>query len=206
MTLDVVQSGLKYEPLAEHQSSHGPNVTQVRGSLIASSLETIRQLGFYDRYIVHLPAQYHDAVLYVLAASWVPIDVAMAHYAACDEMQLTEAELAEIGGHVSRRIMGTFLATLVRAATSMVSPGVPLRHYPRLWDRLLLGGGCSVSMKGDKDARIESRGVPMFRFRYFRIAYAGLIRGAATVFRLNVHTRIRNATDNSLTIDLSWGG
>ena len=194
----------KYELLAEHRSEHGPNVVQVRGSLIASSLETLRQLALFDRYIVHLPREHHDQILYLVAASWIPIDVAMAHYAACEEMQLSETELHEIGAYVSKRIMGTFLGTLMRTAGSVIAPGSALKHYPRLWDRLLMGGSCSVSMMGKKDARIESRGVSMFRYRYFRIAYTGLIRGAATVFRSNVNTRIRNVTDNSLTIDMQW--
>jgi hypothetical protein len=194
----------KYEVLAEHQSEHGPNVTQVRGSLIASSLVTLRQLDLFDRYIANLPPEYHDQILFVLAASWVPLDAAMAHYKACDEMQLSEHELQEIGSYVSKRIMGTFLGTLMRTATGLIAPGSALRHYPRLWDRLLWGGGCTVSMMAGKDARIESRGVAMFRYRYFRIAYTGLIRGAATVFKESVQARIRNATDNSLTVDISW--
>jgi hypothetical protein len=200
----MADSRSTYELLAEHQSSRGPNVVQVRGSLIASSLETLRQLNLFDRYIGHLPPEYHDQILYVIAASWVPLDVAMAHYGACDAMQLSESDLHEIGGYVSKRIMGTFLGTLMRTATSVISPGAALRHYPRLWDRLLMGGGCTVSMMGPKEARIESRGVAMFRYRYFRIAYTGLIRGAATVFRSSVQARIRNATDNTLTIDVSW--
>jgi hypothetical protein len=200
----VAEPKSKYEILAEHQSSHGPIVTQVRGSLIASSLETLRQLHLFDRYIALLPPEYHDQILYVVAASWVPLDAAMAHYKACDEMQLSEHELQEIGSYVSKRIMGTFLGTLMRTASAVIAPGSALRHYPRLWDRLLWGGGCTVSMMDGRDARIESRGVAMFRYRYFRIAYTGLIRGAATVFKESVHARIRNATDNSLTIDITW--
>ncbi len=201
----MLEGRSKYELVADHQSSRGPNVVQVRGSLIASSLETLRQLGLFDRYIAHLPAEYHEQILYVIAASWVPIDVAMAHYRACDEMQLAESELHEIGQYVSKRIMGTFLGTLMRTATSVIAPGSALRYYPRLWDRLLMGGGCTVSTLGSNEARIESRGVAMFRYRYFRVAYTGLIRGAATVFRSSVQTRIRSSTDNALTIDISWG-
>jgi hypothetical protein len=177
----------------------------VRGSLIASSLQTLRKLDLFDRYIGHLPAERHEEVLYVLAASWVPLDIAMAHYAACDAMQLTEAELHEIGTHVSQRIMGTFLGTLIRTTTSLVASGTVLRHYPRLWDRLLMGGSCSVHMLTPKDARIESRGVAMFRYRYFRVAYTGLLRGAAGAFRSSAHARARNATADSLTVDLNWG-
>lgn len=194
----------KYHLMVEHQSAHGPTVIQVRGSLIASSLQSLRTLDLFDRYIEHLPKEHHDQVLYVLAASWVPIEVALAHYGACDAMQLTEAEVQEIGGHVSKRIMGTFLGTLIRTTVSVVGSGTVLSQYPRLWDRLLMGGSCSVMMLTPRDARIESRGVPMFRYRYFRAAYTGLLRGASSVFRSSVHARARNATSDSLTIDLNW--
>lgn len=197
--------GAKYEPVAEFQSPLGPSVIEIRGSLIVSSLESLRSLNLLDRYLTCLPADQHDQVLYVLAASWVPIDLAMTHYGACEAMQLSEGELETIGRHVSQRIMGTFLGTLVRTASSIIRPDhVPLRQYPRLWDRILHGGSCAVSALGVNDARIESRGVPMFRYRYFRIAYTGLIKGASAVFRPSTNARIRNATDNSLTIDLNW--
>ena len=199
------QPGAKYETLVEHQSEHGPSVTAIRGSLIVSSLETLRELDLFERYLGCLPADQHDAVLYILASSWVPIELAMTHYAACEAMQLSEAELEAIGRHVSKRIMGTFLATLVKSAHALIAPDrVPLRQYPKLWQRLLRGGGCAVSVLGLKDARIESRGIPMFRFRYFRVGYTGLIKGAGSVFQAKFQARIRHATDNSLTIDISW--
>lgn len=196
----------QYELLAEHQSSRGPVVEQVRGSLIVSSLSTLQGSKLYERYLACLPPDQHERVLYVVAASWVPVDIALVHYGACDAMQLTEAELEHMGRSVSERIMGTFLGTLVRAARKVYTPSsVPLRQYPKLWDRLLLGGGCSVYMSMEtKSARIESRGVPMFRYRYFRTAYAALVRGAGAMFRDDTTVRIRRATDDSLTIELTW--
>lgn len=194
-----------YQLLNDHHSPHGPVVTQIRGSLIASSLQSLRELDLFERYLTHLPAEQQAQVLYVLAASWAPVELGMAHYAACDAMGLTDRELEDIGQHVSHRIMGTFLGTLMRSARVVAAPtSVPLRQYPRLWDRLLLGGSCRVSMLGQKEGRIESNGVPMFRYRYFRVAYAGLVRGAGLMFRSSVYSRIRKATDDSLTIDVSW--
>lgn len=199
-----MQMKQEYELLAEHHGPH-PSVTEVRGSLIASSLATLRDLQLHERYLACLPRPYHDPILFVLASSWVPVELALAHYAACDAMQLTDAELDGIGRHVSERIMGTFLGTLVRSSRKVgTTTHVPLRQYPRLWERLLIGGSCSVHGLGLKDGRIESRGVPMFRYRYFRVAYASLIRGAGLMFRSVMHARIRKATDDSLTIDLSW--
>ena len=196
---------LPYESLAEHQSTHGPSVLQVRGSLLASSLATLRSNNLFDNYLQHLPADQHERVLYVLAASWVPVDVAMAHYSACDAMQLSEPQLDAMGRNVSERIMGTFLGTLVKTARLVITPkSVPLRQYPKLWERLFVGGGCSVGTLGESGARIESRGVPMFRYRYFRVAYAGVIRGASLMFRSNVQARVRKYSDESLVIDVNW--
>jgi len=57
--------GPQYELIADHHSQHGPTVVQVRGSLLASSLATLRMNNLFDRYLEHLPAEQHDNVLYV---------------------------------------------------------------------------------------------------------------------------------------------
>lgn len=205
--LESMVSRERDEPVAHYESAGGPTVVQVRGSLIASSLQTLRELKLFDTYLERLPKDRHEPILFALASSWLPLDVAMAHYGACEAMELPEAELVKIGEHVSGRIMGTFLGTLLRSSRQLgasTTPLVPLRQYHRLWDRLLVGGGCTVQSSGLKDVSIESRGVPMFRYRYFRIAYTGLIKGAGHLFAKSVYTRIRRASDTALTIDASW--
>jgi hypothetical protein len=193
------------ELISDYKSPQGAHVTEVRGSLLASSLQTLREQGLFERYLPHLAKAQRDQVLYCVAASWLPIDVAMAHYGACEAMQLTERELDVVGQEVSKRIMGTFLGTLLRTARQVSTPtSIPLRQYPRLWERLMVGGGCRVQMTGAKDARIESSGLPMFRYQYFRSAYVGLLRGAALMFRKAAHARVRRAGDDLLVIDISW--
>lgn len=191
------------ELVVDYTSQQGSKVTQVRGSLIASSLSTLRQRELFERYEPLLEPAYREQVLYCVAASWLPTEVAMAHYRACDAMGVSDRELDALGNEVSKRIMGTFLATMVRSARH-VGNSIPLRQYPRLWERLLIGGSCRVRMFGPKDARIESYGVPMFSYRYFRVGYAGLVRGASLLFRTAAHVRVRNASDESLVLDLSW--
>ncbi len=195
----------KAELLAEHKSDQGPKVLQIRGSLIVSSLQTLRELNLFDRYLQQLPRERQNEVLFVLASTWVPVELAMVHYGACDALHLGEDELDTIGKHVSNRIMTTFVGTLVRTTRTVAAPGqVPLKQYPRLWDRLMVGGSCRVFATGMKDARIESLGVPMFRYRYFRIGYMALVRGAGLLFRSAVYTKQRSASDDALTIDVSW--
>jgi hypothetical protein len=198
-------SAARGELLSQHDSASGPTVTQVRGSLIVSSLQTLRELSLFERYLARLPKAHHENVLLALASSWLPIDVAMAHYGACEAMELAERDLDAIGQHVSKRIMGTFLGTMVRSSRNVgATPLIPLRQYHRLWDRLLMGGGCTVRTSGIKDAYIESRGVAMFRYRYFRIAYMGLIRGAGLMFSKAIYLRMSRASDDSLSIEASW--
>ena len=193
--------------LIDHKSSAGDTVVQVRGSLIVSSLQTLRELEFFPRYLEHLPAASHDDVLLALAASWLPLNVAMTHYAACDAMRLDDTELEMIGQAVSGRIMGTFLGTLLRGSRQIGAPSAPLvalKHYDKLWDRLLVGGACNVVQTGPKDAIIESKGLPMFRYRYFRVAYASLIRGAGLMFANTFYARVQRSSDSTMIVSISW--
>jgi hypothetical protein len=193
--------------LVDHQSAGGATVIQVRGALLVSSLQTLRELGFYERYIALLPTERHEPILFTLASSWISTDLIMAHYAACDAMALTDTELASMGEHVVQRIMGTFLGTIMRGSKLVganLRPVAILQNYHRLWDRLLIGGSCTVRQTGPKDASIESRGVPMFRYRYFRLAYANLIRGAGLIFQRKLFTRVERSSESALTLSLSW--
>jgi hypothetical protein len=176
--------------ILEYHSPEGPTVKHVRSTLISSSVQTLRENNLFDRYLPHLPKSFHDAVLLTIAPTWLPLDVAMAHYAACDALSLGEAELERIGESVSARIMGTFLGTLVRSSRNIgATPLIPLKQYDRLWSRLMSGGVCVVKQTGPKDAVVQSHGVPMFEYRYFRVAYQGVVRGSLGMFAKKVITR-----------------
>jgi hypothetical protein len=194
--------------IVDHESAGGPRVTQVRGSLIASSLQALREFGYYERYLPGLPGSQREAVIFCVANSWLPLEVAMAHYGACDAMGLSETELNSIGEAVSNRIMGTFLGTLLRSGRTMgatPTPWIPLKQYGRVCDRLLLGGHHAVQELGPKDAVIDSSGVPMFRYRYFRTATVGIARGAAGMFAKTCFARELPSRDpERIRVSLRW--
>lgn len=171
--------------ISEHLAAAGPTVVGVRGSLLASSIETLRELGLFEAYRAKLDPSYAEAILYGVASSWLPVEVAMAHYAACDALALSDADLARIGEAVSTRIMGTFLGTMLRSSRSVgaaPSPWVPIKQYGRVCERLMNGGRYVVYEAGPKDAVLEAHGIPMLAYRYFRSAQVGMTRGAAGVF------------------------
>jgi hypothetical protein len=177
-------------PILDYHSPDGPSVKQVRSTLISSSVQTLREYALFERYLAALPKRFHDDILLTIAPTWLPVDVAMAHYGACDALGLTDQDLERIGESVSGRIMGTFLGTIVRSSRNVgATPLIPLRQYDRLWSRLMSGGSCLVKQTGPKDADVQSHGVPMFEYRYFRVAYHGVVRGSLGMFAKKVLTR-----------------
>lgn len=194
--------------LLSHTSPGGPTAKHVRGSLIASSLQTLREVGLYDRYIALLHPTYRDEVLFALASSWLPLAVAEAHYQACEELDLDEARMAALGEAVSKRIMGTYLGTLVRTGRGIgpLSPWLVLNQYHRVCERIVDGGTFIVTETGPKDAVVETRGLALFQFRYFRKAALGIFRGAALMFAKSCHVReLPGANKHDLlVVSLSW--
>lgn len=192
--------------VVDHSSTFGPNLLHVRGSLVVSSLQTLREAGLFERYLACLPPEHHDTILFALASSWLPRDVVMTHYAACDAMHLDERELSMIAQRVCNRIMGTFVSTLLRGARPAGSnvAAYALPAYPRIYDRMLQGGRVKIHLTGMKDAVIETSGIAMFRYRYFRLGYASLVRGTGLMLTKVFHARELSATDTSTKLALSW--
>lgn len=195
--------------LLDHSSPNGPVTRNVRGSLLASSLQTLREAGHYDRYLTLLPAAHREQILFALASSWLPIEVAAAHYKACDDLQLDESQMIEIGEAVAKRIMGTFLGTLMRTGRSMgaaPTPWLVLNQYHRVCERIIDGGKFMVTEVGPKDAVITTRGLPLFGYRYFRTATLGMFRGGLGIFAKSCFAReiSEKSSRDTLCVSARW--
>jgi hypothetical protein len=182
--------------------------THVRSTLIQSSINTLRNLGYFERYQSQLDPNHADAVLHTLAPTWLPIEVGEAHYAACDALALSPSELMQIGETVGDRIQGTFLSTLSKGASAAgVNPWFLLGYFDRLWARLLQGGSVELSKAGPKDALIETRSAVLTRFEYFRAGFCGVVRAPfRMVGKRVVHVRAEryNAANDSFIMRAAW--
>ena len=67
-------------------------VTQVRSTLIATSIQSLRTRGLLGRYTKLLQGPHKETVLTAVAGSWLPVEVAHAHYAACEALHLDSAQ------------------------------------------------------------------------------------------------------------------
>jgi hypothetical protein len=181
----------------------------VRGSLIASSLQTLRELGHYDRYLALLPTGYRDTVLFALASSWLPIEAA-----ACALPGLRRAEAGGRAADRHRRSGGQAHHGYVPGdpAAQRAQPGccpdalAALTQYHRVCERIIDGGTFMVIEVGPKDAIVQTRGLPLFEYRYFRTATLGMFRGGVGVFAKTCYARElpERSTRDSMAVSVRW--
>lgn len=184
-------------------------VTEIRSTLIASSLQSLKTRGLLERYTQLLPAEYHDTILHCIAGQWFPLSVGFAHYRACDELGLSLEQQREIGSDVSRRIHETFLNVVVQTAKAVgVTPWTVLVRGNQLWVRLMRGGGLQITKLGPKDAQIDIARLPLMDIPYFRTAAQGIYQVAIGMFAERAHVRLiaaQSRTPSSVTaLHTSW--
>jgi hypothetical protein len=165
-------------------------LSHVRGSLLASSMQSLRSRGLFERYAaLLLPAQ-RDAVLNSIAGEWLALEVAHAHYSACDALQLSVEEQMAMGRDVSRRTHETFLGMLVKMARGVgVTPWVVFPKVNSLYMRVFRGGGMQITRLGPKDAKVETLGLSLLAIPYFRNALLGMYEAGVGLFASKVQVR-----------------
>jgi hypothetical protein len=184
-----------------------PVVSKFRATWLASSLKAVRTRGFFDRYLENLPEQYRDIVLHAVAGEWLPVEVAVAHYAALDALALSEVEILAIGAEVNARFNSLFLQTVLRLAKGVgATPWTAFRQAQKMWDRTWVGGGYAIVKLGEREARGEVIGWPCARFRYTRVGMRGMVSSVTTLFcrRAWVQEIPAQCTDTRLAYKINW--
>src|SRR5438270_1194490 len=78
-------------------------VTRVRSTFIAAGIAVLRARDLYDRYASALGDADRPVILSSVAGSWVTLTLAMAHYRACDALELPHLDAVSIGSEVGAR-------------------------------------------------------------------------------------------------------
>ena len=165
-------------------------VTALRSTWLRASLASVESRGLKDRYLTLLPPDQRERVLGSFADAWIAIDIAIAHYDACERLALPDTDLFEIGHSITssiHRSYGALALHLVRS--SGATPWHVLEEgMPRLWKRIWRGGEIAVVHTGRKDARVDLIGWPLSRFRYCRKTTRGVGQALCEMFSNRVYT------------------
>jgi hypothetical protein len=179
----------------------------VRSTLLLGGMASIDAAGLTNAYAAVAPPEVRSAIKSSVAGMWIPVETAVAHYLACDRMELSSESASTIGRGTFSRTKGLLLGTATGLARGAgVTPWTLMPHLQRFWLRGLDGGGVRAEALGPKEARIDVVGCPLFTSHYFRAAYRGL---ATSLFELvsqkvYVHEIPRGGMDANMSIRVQW--
>jgi hypothetical protein len=144
-----------------------------------------------------------------MAMAWIPMELAMAHYRACDAAGVDASELDRIAAGLTQRYASSIVGTLLRTArqAGVDGPWFALSSLGRAWDRAFQGGAIRVYRTGPKDAYCEELGLPLARFSYFRLAHIRWIKAMRDSVVRRSYLRLvpgSPANPDTLAFTASW--
>ena len=183
-----------------------PDAKFFRSTWLSSSIVSLRAHGDYDRYLTLLSPAYRGEIESLVAGTWLPIEVAVAHYEACGALGLTRSEIAERSLQVTRQVHHTVLATALRLAREAgASPWTIYAKLDRLWERIFQGGAVAVTKQGPKEAIVEVVKWRCAAVPYCRTAMPSVVAAVTEMFcRKAYATDVTRDQTDSLKLRCSW--
>ena len=160
-----------------------------------------------ERYVELLPPEVQGRVFSITALEWIPLDEAMACYAACDALDLSASDQREVGRVVSAANNGALIETIARLAGGLgVTPWVALKDLNKVWLRSNRGGAVAVYKASERSARIELWRVPLVASSFFCTSMCGAVEAGIRLFRKTAtvsEVREERGADG-LTLTATW--
>ncbi len=157
--------------------------SHARSTLLLGSIASLRDAGQLDEYRAALPAAHREILLSGVAGTWIPIEVAAAHYESCDRLCIPADQQLQNGRSTLDKTRGTIAGTVTRMARETgLTPWGVFPHFQRFWSRAFDGGAVCVAKLGPKEALVEVVGCPLADSLYFRNALRGMILGVTELF------------------------
>jgi hypothetical protein len=191
----------------DHPPGRAPTVTEIRSTLIVSSIQSLRSHGRYDQYAGLLGSREREDLLSLIAGTWVPLQLAQVHYGTLERMGLDRAEIEVIGGDVADRVNRSILSTIVRASSEAgMTPWTLLSHTHRLRDLMWRGSDIAILKLGPKEARFDWASQPLASVPYFVTSFGGYLRAMVGLFCLKAYTRQEREGQRSdrIVYRISW--
>jgi hypothetical protein len=155
-----------------------PDATHVRGTVLIASQRAMKARNVWDAYQAAIEPRFREELSIVLASTWVPMDVAVAHYQACERLGFDPSVIQEIGRETGRIIYSATIAVVMKLSNQFgTTPLAILRNLDRFRVRTWQGGAFEVKQLGPKEAELLWFGQPCGAVYYFREGFGAFLCG-----------------------------
>jgi hypothetical protein len=159
-----------------------------KSTVLQGSVAAVRASGHEQDYLRHLAPANQQVLLQAVAGTWIPIEVAAAHYEACDAAGFGVDEAFANGRRTFDQTGQVIFGTVLKMAKAAgVTPWTLLEQLQRFWERGYDGGGVQVVRQGPKEARIHIVKCRLFESPYYRAALRGVVTSAMELFCTKVY-------------------
>lgn len=138
----------------------------------------------------------------------MPIELGIAHYTACDTLDLDEKGMLAMGSQVTAVAQKAMFSFVLRLATqSGVTPWTMLGNGEACSSRSYQGSAIEVLELGPKEAKIVIVAQPLAAIRYWRGSLAGIFSALAEAFSHRAFVRelpYSSRTPHEVSYRLSW--
>jgi hypothetical protein len=175
------------EVIVPHDPSRGPLVA-VRRMLVHSSIAELGQLGLYDRYSEIIDGRVLEQIKDLIGPGWMPVELALAHYRTCDQLQLSDDVIIQVGERAGDKLGSALLVAGAQpeAPNRERSPWPILPAFARMGRRIYQGASAQYSRTGQNSLVIEHHGNPLFAFHYYRVAHGAFLRQAFRTLNIEI--------------------
>jgi hypothetical protein len=188
-------------PVDATQAAH--ECTSVRSTVLVSSIQALRTSGHYDAYAAKVDPSVKGRLVTLGAPAWLPIDLAQAHYRACDALGLPSDEVRRVSASLALVHVSGVDVLLRAARAGGVSPWTIFSRAPTYWDRMYMGGRLVVHQDGPKDARLVVHGQSLAELAYWRAGFAGIVSALADSLSTRAYVNEARARGVA-TFAISW--
>jgi hypothetical protein len=195
------------EIVIPHDPAAGP-LTAVRNVLVQASLSQLKIHGHYERYTRLIEPHLLEQLLSSLAPGWIPVELVLAHYEACENLGLGREDFEAMGEGVGDRVQDTMLispAKKAREADFDLWQGV--HALQRVWPRVFKGGSVQVVKVGPRAMLVEELGFVLNRYQYYRQAHLAALRttyGALGTRVTLVRVVSYHAGTDEMVVHVAW--
>jgi len=182
-------------------------IRHVRSTVLLGSMGALEKAGHKERWASLIPSETREALQYAVPGVWMRIEIALAHYRACEELGLPDDAAAQLGASTFSRIKGTLLGTMLRMAQgTAVTPWTMLPHLQRFWNRAYDGAAIRIVKTGPKDAQLDLAQCALADNAYYRPALGGLLRSVLELFAARAYVRERRGRrpPGTLSLQVQW--